>query len=252
MRRIRIVGLCLVAVFAMSAVVTSAASAARPAWFFKNTKTKKVEEALSGEKPTKIVFSGVGGESKLEGGLKITCASDTIKGDTFGPKGLVKIKIKYKGCHETGNTVNCGGVKKEIKTESLKGELTEASEKAGEAKTVVQRLEPELAAPKNIFTKFKCGEVKHEFNVVVRGHIFVRVTPTHTGTITEADLSTSGETFTEQKSVIPGCGGQKYLYENANPPCDFLIVEENGTELEPSWNISNDKLTFKTALAIGA
>jgi len=249
MRRIRIVGLCLVAIFAMSAIAASAASAARPAWFIKNTKTKKVEEALS---TTKVVFSGKGGESKLEGGLKITCETDTIKGDTLGVKGVVKVKIVYKGCHETGLTVNCGGTKKEIKTEAIKGELTEASEKSPGTTTVVERLEPEaVVAPKNIFTKFKCGEVKHEFNVVVKGQIFVRVEETHTGTITEADLSTLGETFTEQKSVIAGCGGQKFLYENGTGACKFLKVEENGTELEPSWNTSNDHLTFKTPIAIG-
>jgi hypothetical protein len=254
MTRIRIVGLCLVAVFAVSAVTVSAASAARPAWFVlgkkKGKEAAKVEEASA---TTKIAFSGKGEESHLIGGLNISCETDTVKGDTIGSKGVEKVKIVYKGCHETGNSINCGGTKKEIKTESIKGELTEASETAGGPQTVVERLEPEATSgAKAIFTKFKCGETKHEFPVVVKGQIFVRVSPVHTGTITEANLSTTGETFTEVKSAIAGCGVQKFLYEGGKAPCKFLKVEENGTELEPSANTSHDVLTFKSALAIGA
>jgi opacity protein-like surface antigen len=254
MRRIRTVGLCLAAVFALCAVAAAAASAANPAWYIEKKATSKVPASVEVAKATtKIAFSGKGGESQLIGGLNITCSNDEVKGDTIGEKGVGKVKIKYKGCHETGNEVNCGGTKKEIKTESVKGTLTTASEKSGGATTVVERLEPEAeSGAKAIFTKFKCGAVKHEFPVEVKGKIFVRVSPTYPGTPTLTDLALTGETFTEVKSAIAGCGVQKYLYENGAGACEFLKVIENGSELEPSANTSNDKLTFKSKIAIGS
>ena len=211
MRRIRTVGLCLVAVFALSATAAAVASAANPAWYIEKKATSKEPASVEVAKATtKIAFSGKGGESQLIGGLNITCGSDEVKGDTIGEKGVEKVKIKYKGCHETGNNVPCGGTKKEIKTESIKGILTRASEKESGATTVVERLEPELeTGAKAIFTKFKCGAAKHEFPVEVKGKIFVRVSPTYVGTPTLTDLATSGETFTEVKGGITGCGVQQ-------------------------------------------
>jgi hypothetical protein len=254
MRRIRTVGLCLVAVFALSATAAAVASAANPAWYVEvKAKGKVAAHVELAKATTKIAFSGTGGESQLIGGLNITCSNDSVKGDTIGEKGVEKVKIVYKGCHETGLEVPCGGTKKEIKTEAIKGTLTTASEKSGGATTVVERLEPELTSgPKAIFTKFKCGAAKHEFPVEVKGEIFVRVTPTFPGEPTLGDLSLTGETFTEVKSPIAGCGVQKYLYEGGAGACHFLKVIENGSELEPSANTSNDKLTFKSKLAIGS
>jgi hypothetical protein len=254
MRRIRIVGLCLVAIFAVGAVAAGAASAANPAWYVEvKAKGKTPAHVELAKATTKIAFSGKGGESKLIGGLNISCGNDTVKGDTIGEKGVEKVKIVYKECHETGNTVPCGGSKKEIKTEAIKGTLTTASEKEKGTTTVVERLEPEAASgAKAIFTKFKCGAAKHEFPVEVKGKIFVRVEPTFPGEPTLAQLSKSGETFTEVKGGITGCGVQRFLYEGGNAPCQFLKVVENGTELEPSANTSHDTLEFKSNLAIGS
>lgn len=245
MRRFRIMGLCLVAAFAMSAIAVSSAVAA-PEYY---TEAAKKVVLL---KPTqKVAYTNTGsGISHLEGGLKIECTADTGKGDLEGPKKTVKLKVTYTGCHESGKTTPCENkttVLEKIITEPIKGELTEASKTEGGALVVANRLEPE----KTLFAKFVCGTTGHTLNVEVKGKILAAVTPTFVkSSFTEAELkaklSTSGKSINAQKGVIAGCGGQDLLYENGVGPCLHLKVVENGTELEPSWNTSEDSVSYGT------
>jgi hypothetical protein len=265
MRRFRIMGLCLVAAFAMSAIATASASAAPEYYQAKNACTKKFEQVWGGGTcaktgkvlaATKIAYTSTGGTSHLEGGLEITCSSDSSKGDTEGPKKTVKLKLIYKGCKETAHPATpCESkttVLEEIKTEGIKGELTEASETFGGATTVVNRLEPE-SVTKPYFAKFVCGTTGHTINVEVKGKIFVGIEPVQT-TPVEANLSVTGKALNEAKAPIAGCGwptgSQRFLYENGAGACQHLKVVENGAELEPSGNISKDTVTYKTAIEV--
>ncbi|MFI4984446.1 MAG: hypothetical protein ACHQAV_00490 [Solirubrobacterales bacterium] len=256
MRRIRIMGLCLVAAFTMSAIATASASAA-PEFFGINTCTKKFEQMWNGGTcpktgkvlaATKDVYSTKGSTSKLEGGIKIECSSDESKGDTEGSKKIVKLKLTYHGCHETGTETPCQtsqATLKVIKTEAIKGELTEASETSGGTLAVVQRLEPE----KVLFTKFLCGLTGHTIKVEVKGKIFIGIEPVQLAPL-ESALSLTGTSFNKEKSPVAGCGNQQFLYEVGKVTCDHLKVVENGAELEPSWNISEDAITYKTKIEV--
>ncbi len=91
--RIRMIGLALVAVFAMGAIVASAASAALP-------------EQL----PATGTFTGTSGASTFEtkSGEKVKCTSDTIAGEITGAK-TSKSKITFKGCEAFGLKCNSSG-----------------------------------------------------------------------------------------------------------------------------------------------
>jgi hypothetical protein len=262
MRRFRIMGLCLVAAFAMSAIAVSSAVAAPEYYTNKNTCTGKFGTLWAGGTcpktgkvlaATKVAYTNTGaGTSHLEGGLKIECSSDTGKGDLEGPKKTVKLKVTYKGCHESGNSTPCENkttLLEQIITEPIKGELTEASKTEGGGLVVANRLEPE----KTLFAKFVCGTTGHTINVEVKGKILAAVSPTFVKSeFTEAELisklKTEGKSINAQKGVIAGCGGQDLLYENGVGPCIHLKVVENGTELEPSWNTAEDTVKYGTKL----
>jgi hypothetical protein len=89
MKRIRIMGLCLVAAFAMSALASSAASA-EPVFL---TKTVVAEGV-------KIPIKGTLGAAFLEGksGSKITCTGGTSTGEITGPKKGKNNVTTFAGC----------------------------------------------------------------------------------------------------------------------------------------------------------
>jgi hypothetical protein len=89
MKRIRIMGLCLVAAFAMSALVSAAASA-EPVFL---TKTVVAEGV-------KIPIAGTLGAAFLEGksGSKITCTGGTSTGEVTGPQTSKKNVTTFTGC----------------------------------------------------------------------------------------------------------------------------------------------------------
>jgi hypothetical protein len=115
MKRIRIVWLCLVASFAMSAITASNASAAKPEYITK-----------SGKFP--VNFTSASGAATLEtlGGTKLTCSSDTDTGTLTGAKTLAKVIVKFKGCKESVFDAECktkGAAAGEIVTNELSGEI---------------------------------------------------------------------------------------------------------------------------------
>jgi hypothetical protein len=263
MRRFRIMGLCLVAAFAMSAIATASASAAPEYYQAKSSCTKAFGPVWSGGTcpktgkvlaATKITYTSKGGTSHLEGGLEITCSSDESKGDIEGSKKTVKLKLTYLGCKETAHPATpCESkttVLEKITTEFIKGELTDASETFGGATTTVNRLEPE-SVTKPYFAKFVCGTTGHTINVEVKGKIFVGIAPV-LASPEVGKLSLTGEAINQAQGPVAGCGwatgAQRYLYENGAGACQHLKVVENTAELEPSGNISKDTVTYKTAI----
>jgi hypothetical protein len=155
MRHIRIMGLCLVAVFAMSAVAAASASAAEPEFLV----CKKVAEKTGGFNdslctvpssggtgegiyksevpPTAVAYTTTSGAAKLEtqGAGSVECTSSTSKGKidaaTGSPKSSKTVKlvvVKFKGCKTNigGTAFTCNTAGQEagkIVTAKLRGVL---------------------------------------------------------------------------------------------------------------------------------
>jgi len=208
--------------------------------------TFQVEKKLAVQK---ISYTGTAGASKLDGGLVIECTAASTKGSIEGSTKVVKVVSTFTGCHLGGLSSKCqnklvseGGVEGQIKAASTKGKLIEASEESAGPLTPTVVLEPEKTPFE--FAKFVCGS-KGEVKVSVKGKLIEQRTPVFTGTPEEANDSKLAKSIAEAKSVISGCGGQKFLYENGLTPCLHLKTIENGKELEPSW----DEFKFSTEAA---
>ena len=226
MTRIRTIGLVLVAVFAMSAIVASAASAALPEYFQKGSPLTK-----------KTAFTGTAGASKLvSGAATIECTSDSSKGDLLTSKTAGKIKITYSGC----TIPALPGIKCETKkakpgvitTEALKGLLVYSSETVGGAKIASEQFTPESEEAEATFAKFSCDE--GAIPVVVTGAVLGEATPIDTEALTGEVILRAKATETE-----PGCGKQQLLYIEAVAPCEHLTALGG-----PSWNVTDETVTF--------
>jgi hypothetical protein len=228
MRRIKIMGLCLVAVCAMSVAVVSSASAA-PEYF---SKGKVITKAVSTtnkslESPT------------LLGGVKIFCVSDVGKGKIAPPNITEKTKITYSGCEGGigGAAVPCqtsAAKKGVISTENLGGELVMASEVESGTQVVANRLHGEKA-PAHLQAKFSCGALKVE----VKGEILALVHPVSVEAKT-------GESTNKIKAAGTCASEQALLFVNGAGPCVHLF-----TGAGESANKANDEVTYKVTGTAG-
>jgi hypothetical protein len=230
MRRIRIMGLCLVAAFAMSVVAAASASAALPE-YVKGGKTNTAKVSFT----NKSMIT-----AKLEGAVVIECTSDTGKGKIEGAKHTSGLVVTYKGCTAPSITSSCQTSPKVpgvIKTASLKGELVYAKETKTGANIVANELTPTTGTS---FAKFSCGPLK-ELKVEVKGLIYAEPSP-----INSAE-SVTGFSTNEAQAVEPelGCGLQKLQYKEGSVACEHLF-----TPAGKSWNIAKDQETFKAAVGI--
>ncbi len=149
------------------------------------------------------------------------------------------MKVEYKGCQAPSITSSCQKSPSKpgiITTESLKANLTLASEKSGGTLVPVNSFEPEKAGKP--FAKFTCGPHK-ELSVIVTGNIFAEQKPVNGG------LSVTGETVNGEKTKEEGfgCSKQQYLFLNGTGTCKHL---ETGAGV--SWNTSDDTITLKKAV----
>jgi hypothetical protein len=158
MSRTRIIGLALVAVFAMSAVAASAASAALP-------------EFIPTGKKFPVAFTSKSGVSILwtAGGKEIVCQSDTNKGNITGAK-TDEVTVEFFKCEEPALKVSCGtsGTIKTNLLASTLGYLNAATHKVG------LLLEPKTAGA--LFAEFKCSIL----TVKVSGSVICEITPVNT------------------------------------------------------------------------
>jgi hypothetical protein len=176
MKRMRIMGLCLVAAFAISAIGAVSASAlpeigrcvakaggkyADAGCKVKAAKGKGVTEWLKGGGGSKLGFSVVGGVGELEteSGTKVVCQASTASGlykETSGAiKEVQKVVARFTTCELPLLTAVCttkGAAAGEIVTNSLKGPLGYISKAKLE---IGQELTPETK--KGAFTTFECG-----------------------------------------------------------------------------------------------
>jgi hypothetical protein len=211
MKRIRVIGVCLVAAFAISAVASVTASAFTPEFYAK---------AAVGTTVGPIPFTGTLGAAFLEGkgGVKITCLAGSAKGEVTSATTTKNNTTTFTGCETGGFPCENAGAGT-IKTETLEGTLGAVA-----AKKDGIRLYNESTKKGGQLAAFECagGAVK----VVVKGSVIAEATGASGTSIALGKLpaSTHDLTFTEVKGI------QKYT--------KFLAGEgEAGTEqLESNTN----------------
>jgi len=184
MKRMKIVGLCLVAAaFALSAFGAVSASAlpeigrcvkvgaGEPSKYTdSNCTVKKTSTGLFEWKKNAIKknFTSTGGEGKLQGatGTEIKCTTQSAtgtyleKGATPSTKEVTNVQAKFNGCELPLFGVECktkGAAAGEILTTKLKGALAYISGKKTPAVKVAQGLAP--IVKKKGFTEFECPAV---------------------------------------------------------------------------------------------
>ncbi len=95
MKRMRLIGLALVALFAMGALASASASAALPEF-----------------SPAKgVTLTGTSGKAVLEtlgGGTKVECSGGSSGGEITGEKTVSKVKITFTGCKSAGFACTSG------------------------------------------------------------------------------------------------------------------------------------------------
>jgi hypothetical protein len=186
MKRIRMMGLCLVAAIAVSVAGVSAASAAEF-----TTKT-----GWPGGTPPPVVIHSVLGSGYLEAtsglGSRISCTGGVADGEVTGAKTIENNKTTFKGCTTviSGTTYPCenppytgGG---EIKTKVLKGTL-------GEVENTKNNTTDPLPAIR--FEEQGGGGVTAEFGCAFGGEV-IEVKGTIIG-------STVGSGINVQTNIIP-------------------------------------------------
>lgn len=198
MKRIRILGLCLVAAFALSIVAASSAVAAPE--FFECKKVtggkfadKKCSTPGSG-KTAKYelqpgvgkgkVFKGKGGKATLHTpavGGEVVCGGFKDSGKIATPTtqtGVVSIFTKCVSLGKNCTSPGAGAKKGEIKTKALKGVLGYINKGAGKAGVALS------AESGSILAEFNCEGLE----IVVTGSVIGEITPTNTFTKTSNDI----------------------------------------------------------------
>lgn len=163
MTRIKTVGSVLVAVFAMSSVLSATASAAKPEFVFGGVK-KGFESKATGAVSLETT-----------GGTKVKCLGGSGKGEIEGGNGskkLTKVIVKFTGCESTGFKCKTPtGATGEIITNELVGQLgyVEGTTKVG------LEMKPKTGTQ---FAEFECvgGIVK----VKITGAVIGQLTPLNT------------------------------------------------------------------------
>ena len=247
MKRMRILGLCLVAVFAVGVVSAATASATEPGWYecAKGTKGVGFEKgcAKEGGKGGYVLqpgvgkgkaFKGKGGKAILhnvipgKGDIKVECASFKDEGKVAAPNIEFGVKTTFSKCKSLGAPCKTEGGKKEtITTETLAGTLGYLNK---EGKVVGADLANEAAPGSGYLAQFECEGVA---KVRVHGSVIGQVT---------GDINT----FSKESSTIFSVG--PYLGELSpgytpltNPPefeggsPDILLTELNGPETGNTW-----------------
>lgn len=141
MKRMRMLGLCLVAAFAISVAATATASAALPE--FVPAQIGQTVKSVSG--PAKLETPGL---------PPIECKSSKGAGKLEGTKETRKIKVTFKGCTAESGAKTCqsGTTAGVIKTKVLKGLLGYL---VTATKIVGTKISPESGT---LLAKFTCGE----------------------------------------------------------------------------------------------
>src|ERR1041385_1059344 len=256
MQRIRIVGLCLIAVVATSMAIAASASATAPEFGrclkqatkslsnYDSAKCVKLASEDAGTEAEKLKkgsyqwFPGVvknkfttaiksGTIATLEtvGGTKITCTGETSSGEYTGLKTVGKMVAKFTGC-ET-NKLKCessGAGSGNINTAPLGGSIGFETEVIPPSK---DHLASELHSESGNIAEFECAGLK----VVVKGSVLHKITA-------NSMKLTATEKFTASK------GKQKPEHFAGGVPKEHILeTSTNGGAFEQSGQTITSILT---------
>ncbi len=250
MRRISMLGVCVAAVIAASAIAAAGAWAAPPeigrcvkvakgsVGKYKDAGCEKGEVAAKGTYEwipgaIKPKFTSTEGKSTFEtvGKFKLVCLSDTDSGEYLPPKGDVET-ITFQGCkatvqvEKTKFTVACSnGAPEEVKTTVLSSVLgfIKAPTEVGVS------LESATGAP---FAEFSCQGVA----VSITGSVIAKVTP----------ISKMTTTFTEKFTAKHGIQTPEAFEGQPKDTLTCSALEKT----EPCGFTSTDKVTNEEKLEI--
>jgi hypothetical protein len=228
MKRIRIIGLAVAAMFALSALGASAASAVEP------------EYILANESLTKFTSSQIGASSILENTAKtqVSCTGQTGKGEvTPKTNKASKIVVTFTGCASGVTKCQTKGLAEgTIETKALKGELGYIKKEP--TKEVGLDLEPETGTE---FANFECGSKFLTNNAT--GSVDGRIEPINTPT-TSFTVKFKCPTSGMQEITSLEIGGLKDSE-------DFLTSELLGTKAR-SCEIAESSVKPETTVTIKA
>jgi hypothetical protein len=237
MKRIRIIGLALVAVFALSALVASAASAA----------TVKPEFVpANGKFP--VAFTGTSGAGKLEtiGKRTISCKTDSITGSIASAGEANKVIVTFKGCTTkllffTGPCNTPGNAAEEIVTNELKGI---PYYKSISGKTAVILTEPSSGTT---FASIECVVAGQKEKLTVKGSGLGSVGTTNSSKTTNSLSSTlsSGVQTPNEYEYESGKTVKNVLPTTEGSGAENFSAESSGVE-------GTENLTFSQAVNVKA
>jgi hypothetical protein len=258
MRRMKMMGLCLVALFALTAVAVSSASAAEPA-FYECAKLSKVGGKYTGKYTAKNCATEAS-KAEQEAGKKNKYELQEgigAKGKGFKGKGgaatlhtpAVGGEVKCKSFKDAGNVTTPtteGKVVSEFKTcESLKKKCASPGEKAGTIKTNdlsgVLGYINKGAKSVGVALKAESGSVLAEFNcegleIVTTGSVIGTIAPVNVFTKAETNVfSVNGEGFQSIKNFEGGANQELLSKINGSGPFPSgqqAEAENKGEELE--------------------
>jgi len=236
MKRTRIVGLCLVAVMAVSAMAVASASAALPEFVTAHFPVSFSSKNVLPLEPTL--------HSSVLGGSNVSCLMSVDNGEVTGPMSVAKVQVSYVGCKEEGTANACtttGAATGTIITEVIDGLIGYVTGGLT-AKAVGTELLPEkLIGGKPIFAEFTCTGAANK--VIVEGCTIGQATPINT-------LQLTGNLIFEE---LAG-GGQKYqsIDGGHNQPCKQTVTASVLKLKGEGWLMDNELETFSAAVELKA
>jgi hypothetical protein len=236
MKRIKTMGLCLVAALALGAMTASLAQAESPPEFF-------TKAPVGGTAPSEVKETNTLGISFLEGKTskaKIECEKGSGEAVVSGPKSTKEALTLFKVCEIKALSLPCenkGAGTKEIETKNLVGELgLIATTKDG------IRLKPETGT---YLAEFECGG--GAIQIKVKGSLIGEITGSAKAgeTIAQAKFGSSGGiAFSESAGVQKYT---KFLGESTGHQLENVVTEGGKTHEELGGQ--SGKVTVKSVPA---
>jgi hypothetical protein len=231
MKRIRIVGLALVAVLAMSAIASASASAAGPIW--------KVEGLKLEAGKSKTVKSKSTGNFLLKGkafgfvNITITCTKESDTGTIVGGEpGTDTAIIEYTGCSAGGLCTVTEPIKTEANTELV-------YLLSGGKKYLADLFTPKSGT---VFVSIKCGSITAEVTGNIVGELL-------NSTKSKIEKGNATEETEAAKGFVNFTGANSESYENSKGETKTAELKLEGN---PSTLTGEDEVVLTTGEFYGA
>lgn len=211
MKRIKIMGLCLIAVCWVAAAAGTGSASALPQFL-----------------PASGTFLSVSGKGTLQttGGMLLICASDFDKGSITGPDSVGNVLVAFHGCKETQLNSPCNsGPEPEglIKTNELKGLLGYINKTS---KDVGLSLEPTSGT---VFVEFSCAS----------GLVKAKVTSSVIGKVSPINTKSTTSLLSYKQT-----SGKQLFTRLEGGPLAFLLILKIGEANEVAGEETHDIITF--------